>query len=90
MNPDWPFMPIPEEEKEEDSEGIVLPNIPFRYHFYYRLLDGDDEGQPAKKADGSKNPEFNLNKTKSCLQLLAENSTSEVHFNVFCCFSMKV
>lgn len=75
MNPDWPFMPVP---KEEESSGISLPNLPFRYHFYYRLLDGDDTGLPGRKDNGDIVPEFNFDRKKSCLQLLSENSTQEV------------
>lgn len=78
MHPDWPFMPT-----EDDKETFTQLNLPFDYHFYYRILDGDEKGQPGKKG-GKRNPDFNLNKTKSCLQLLAEYSTSEVLFNVFC------
>ena len=83
MNPDWPFMAPSENDGDnddgegEDEDGVVLPDIPFRYHFFYRLLDGDSEGRPGKVEDDhgllKVNPDFN--NSKSCLQLLAECST---------------
>jgi len=81
MNSDWPF--IKDGEEEGDDYSSCIPNVPVRYHFFYRMLDGDDYGQSPKTEDGTPNEEFRYS-SKSCLQLLAENSSKEVcFFNVF-------
>lgn len=66
-------MPTPKK-----GEHLNWPNTSFRYHFHYRLLDGDERGQPGKLKEGTRNPTFNQNYSKSCLQLLAEHSENDV------------
>ena len=79
MNPDWPFIPVNKADKEaEESEWSDIPNVPIRYHFYYRMLDGDDNGRQAKK-NNIVNEDFN-HRSKSCLQLIAESSSKEVKY----------
>lgn len=78
MNPDWPFIPVnTEEDESEEAAAASIPNMPIRYHFYYRLLDGDDEGRPAKEENGDINSEFKYLST-SCLQLIANSCSKEV------------
>lgn len=77
MNPDWPFIPVnTEEDESEEAAAASIPNMPIRYHFYYRLLDGDDEGRPAKEENGDINSEFKYLST-SCLQLIANSCSKE-------------
>jgi len=77
MNPDWPFIPTNKDDEETgENPYSSFPNTPVRYHFYYSLLDGDDEGRDAHDEQGKINEKFNL-KSKSCLQLLADSSVKE-------------
>ena len=81
INPDWPYIPV-EDENEMESEWRKVPDIPVRYHFFYRILDGDDEGRPPKIYDEDlkkevENEKFNHRST-SCLQALCESGHSEV------------
>ena len=90
INPDWPYTPV-EEKKDADEMWSKMPDVPIRYHFYYRILDGDECGRPAKikytQDDGVEveilNPRFN-HKEKSCLQSLCESEHSEVSLIVPC------
>ena len=77
-------MPI-EEKKDAEKMWNKVPDIPVRYHFYYRILDGDQHGRPARiklrRDDGREseepNPHFN-DKEKSCLQSLCESKHNKV------------
>ena len=83
---DWPYQPAPEDDGEDKLH--VIEDDPVRYHFHYRILDGDIEGRPAKlkplrseerPADGLRqkeeyihNPEFD-HRSVSCLQALCQS-----------------
>ena len=79
-------MPV-DEKKDAEEMWSKMPDVPIRYHFYYRILDGDERGRPAKiksvEDSGEEkeipNPYFN-HKQKSCLQSLCESEHSEVSF----------
>ena len=89
MNPCCPFIKkyAASAEENQDEENDILssneiPNVPVRYHFFYQILDGDDKGQSPYTEDNLPNENFNYS-AKSCLELLAENSTKEVCVLVF-------
>lgn len=76
INPDFPYVPVPPGE-ETEAAWSKIPDMPMRYHIYYLLLDGDDNGRPAKIKDVKtgkfvKNKDFNQS-TKSALQQIAES-----------------
>jgi len=75
VNADWPYMPVQEGERKELAWSRI-PDAPTRYHFYYRLLDGDLSSEPAKLPSGEINPEFD-HRAPSCLQLLIDSSHYE-------------
>ncbi|XP_065664981.1 uncharacterized protein LOC100201836 isoform X2 [Hydra vulgaris] len=75
INADWPFFPLKNPEKSEE-EWSEIPNLPTRYHFHYRLLDGDQNSEPARK-DNKPNVDFDY-RSPSCLQLLVEGAHSEI------------
>jgi len=75
INIDWPFTPVEEGQKVEEAWSRIA-DTPTLYHFYYRLLDGDNNSEPAK-IEGKVNPEFK-HKQLSCLQLLASTPHSQV------------
>ena len=83
-------MPV-KEKKDAEKMWNKMPDVPIRYHFYYRILDGDECGRPAKikitdeERDNEereiRNPRFN-HREKSCLQSLCESEHSEVSSSV--------
>lgn len=73
VNPDWPFLHEGKKEKGDQFTSCI-PNVPVRYHFFYRILDGDDCGRPPSFAS------FNRS-AKTCLQLLAENHSNQEAIN---------
>ena len=75
VNADWPYIPVREGERQEEAWSKIQ-DMPLRYHFYYRLLDGDLNSEPAKN-DGVPNPDFD-HTMPSCLQLLAKSTHSKV------------
>ena len=91
MNPHWPYLPVkPEKPEDEDKEkkreawdGIV--DMPLRYHFYFRILDGDNRGRSPYVGDTNKgsstpkvpNPEFD-HRASSNLQLISNRSDKDV------------
>eukprot|EP00794_Sanderia_malayensis_P000658 gene658-1326_t len=46
VNKDWPHQPA--KEKDGDDKLHIITDDPIRYHFYYRILDSDEQGRPAK------------------------------------------
>lgn len=75
VNPYWPY--LPEKKDDDDSEEIErawssVPDDPLDYHFYYNVLDCDNEGR-IPMINGVKNEEFDV-KSKSCLRRLTESS----------------
>ena len=70
INPDWPYIPVEDEEVKE-SQWRKIPDLPIRYHFFYQLLDGDDEGRSPD------NPDFN-HKSSTCLRALCKSDHGEV------------
>ena len=92
LNPHWPYLPQRQEnyetEKEREAiEGVwnTISDDPLNYHFYYHILDGDEEGGPPKivTSDGHQQMEnkyFNW-KDKSCLQAIAK-SNNKVNLNL--------
>lgn len=70
LNPDWPFTPYKDGEEKEEA-WARMPDISMRYHFYYRLLDGDQSAEPAQ-IGGKENNDFKHSQL-SCLQLLANS-----------------
>ncbi|XP_028394669.1 transient receptor potential cation channel subfamily A member 1-like isoform X2 [Dendronephthya gigantea] len=78
VNPHWPY--LPERKDDDNSEEIErawssVPDDPLDYHFYYNVLDCDDEGRIPKIND-AKNNEFDV-KSKSCLRRLTESKNKE-------------
>eukprot|EP00794_Sanderia_malayensis_P020476 gene20476-22492_t len=69
VSPDWPYIPV-EMPGEEESEWSTVPDVPIRYHFFYRILDGDDEGRPAYHKN------FNY-RSDSCFKLLLQSPHKE-------------
>eukprot|EP00794_Sanderia_malayensis_P018139 gene18139-19949_t len=68
INPDWPM--LPEDKKEEhEKEWYRVPEIPIRYHFFYQILDGDENGKHPSDGD------FNHRST-SCLQAICQSTHS--------------
>ena len=51
MKPDWPFINEEEDKEEQDGAWSKIADVPIRYHVYYRMLDGDQEGR-APSDDG--------------------------------------
>ena len=76
VNPDWPFVPTKKGEDEEKA-WTRLQDKPLQYHFDYRLLDGDQDSEPAKMKDGSVNGNFK-HLQPSCLQLIIDSPHSDV------------
>ncbi|PFX11648.1 hypothetical protein AWC38_SpisGene24538 [Stylophora pistillata] len=88
VNPHWPYLPQRQEnyETEEEREAIegvwkTISDDPLSYHFYYHILDGDEEGRPPKilASDGRipiENKHFNW-KDKSCLHAIAKSKNKE-------------
>lgn len=70
INPDWPMLPSDYEEMYE-KEWHRIPDIPLRYHFFYRILDGDNFGR-APSHDG-----FN-HRSISCLHAICESDHNKV------------
>lgn len=84
INPEFPFIPNNPDEKAEDSWSKI-PNKPQRYHVYYRLLDGDQNGRSPYKQDGTVNPDFD-HRSHSGLFSIAHSPFSQVHM----CFIISV
>ena len=78
INSDWPYIPVKNKD-EADKEWHSVPDIPIRYHFYYRILDGDDEGRAPKIPDtnGLRDENFQYRST-SCLQELCQSTHKKV------------
>ena len=58
INKEFPFTPKRPDDGPNDAWS-KLPDVkPQRFHIFYRLLDGDSSGRPAKHPDGSINPDF--------------------------------
>lgn len=74
VNADWPYVPVKSGQRKEEAWSKI-PDMPLRYHFYYRLLDGDQKSEPAK-INNEMNPEFD-HWSPSCLQLLADSPHGE-------------
>ena len=89
VNPHWPHLPKRKDkydthEEEEGLEGAwrTIPDDPLDYHFYYHILDGDQEGCPPKmlSSEGDKqidNEHFDR-KGKSCLHLIAKTKNKVI------------
>ena len=72
INPDWHgIVPVNENDKEKSKEEqwSKIPDIPMRYHFFYRILDGDRLGRSPKTDDGriAKDEDFDF-KGRSCFE----------------------
>jgi len=80
MNPDWPYVPI-EDSKDAEKEWSKLQDKPVQYHFHYRLLDGDQNSEPAR-IDDVYNKRFK-HLDASCLQLLIESTHNDVSSFMF-------
>ena len=82
INPDWHgIVPVNENDKEKSKEEqwSKIPDIPMRYHFFYRILDGDTLGRPPKTDDGriAKEDDFDF-KVSSCFEGLLRSPHKEV------------
>lgn len=75
MDPDWPFIPKNDDDKREYA--AYMPNMPIRYHFYYQVLDGDDQGRPPTDKNGVRVEEFD-HSSKTCLSIISEMSENKV------------
>ena len=76
INPDFPYVPVQPGE-EEEMAWSKIPDLPMRYHVYYRLLDGDVNGRPArtqnvKTGQYEVNPQFD-HKTLSGLSFIVNS-----------------
>lgn len=85
VNPDWPYIPV-EKEEEAEKEWSCVPDIPIRYHFFYRILDGDQEGR-APYFGTSTGVEF-VNEafdaqSSSCFKMLLQSSHKEVNALIY-------
>ena len=84
VNPHWPHLPKRKEsyENEEEKEGIegawnTITDDPLEYHFFYHILDGDEEGRPPMIVasvwkEKITNKYFNR-RDKSCLHMIAKS-----------------
>ena len=74
INPHWPFLPEANED-DHDADKIerawsTYPDDPRKYHFYYHILDADEQGRLPKNSSGM-NASFDLH-SWSCLHYIAE------------------
>jgi len=82
VNPNFPFIVQDPEQKDNEEEAwSKMSTLPLRYHFYFQILDGDNEGKPAKIFDSAEkfqrdNDKFN-SLGVSALQLIADHADSE-------------
>ncbi|XP_022806914.1 uncharacterized protein LOC111343975 [Stylophora pistillata] len=86
--PHWPYLPQRQENYETEQQMEVIEGVwktitddPLNYHFYYHILDGDEEGRPPKivASDEHKqieNKYFNR-RDKSCLYAIATSNNKE-------------
>ncbi|XP_012561832.2 uncharacterized protein LOC101240293 isoform X1 [Hydra vulgaris] len=76
INPDFPYIIRDEQQKKKEEEAwSKMPQLPLRFNFFFRILDGDSEGRPAKifknsNDQGLINPDFK-HLTKSPLYIIA-------------------
>ena len=84
INPEFPFIPKDPNENNEEDPWSKIPNVPQRYHVFYRLLDGDSNGRPARNQDGTENLQFD-HKSPSGLYSIAHSPFREVSvsFRIF-------
>ena len=66
----------------KETAWSSVPDVPIRYHFYFRLLDGDDQGRPGRieNKDTGKwetNEEFDWS-SQSALTLLTNSPHCQV------------
>ena len=78
INPHWPFLPEKKTRyaNEQEEEGVErawssVPDDPRKYHFYYHILDADEQGRMAKIGK-VKNDDFD-SQSWSCLHHIAES-----------------
>ena len=82
VNPDFPFIVQDPEQKKEEKEAWskMGSTLPVRYHFYFQLLDGDDQGKPAKIYDDEEMREVEVTEFRphspSVFQLIADYADS--------------
>ena len=82
VNPDFPFIVQDPEQKTQEKEAWskMGSTLPLRYHFYFQLLDGDDQGKPAKIYDDVEMREVEVTKFRSyspsVFQLIADYADS--------------
>jgi len=80
INPDWPYVPVKKGQNAEKAWS-KLQDKPVQYHFHYRLLDGDQNSEPAR-IDDVYNKRFK-HLDASCLQLLIESTHNDVSSFMF-------
>ena len=77
VNPHFPYIVRDPEQKLQEKEAWskMGNTLPLRYQFYFQILDGDDEGKPAKTEDGREVREFR-SYAPSAFQLIADYAES--------------
>ena len=67
VNANFPFIAENPEQKAQEKEAWskMGSTLPLCYNFYFQLLDGDDQGKPAKIYDDVEMREVEVTKFRS-------------------------